>query len=90
MIHTDEFDYELSTSRRPKKKKLMVVLHGRGDSLKPFRDFDEELKIPGHELLAYQCASPLRHGFHLVTVSTKPGPGCFVGSAKTYANDGRA
>lgn len=32
----------------PAKKssdKLMIVLHGRGDSIRPFRNFDEELKI---------------------------------------------
>lgn len=46
MIHITEFEYELILAKKPKKK-LMIVLHGRGDSLKPFREFDEELSVPG-------------------------------------------
>lgn len=50
MIHTTQFDYELILARKPLKK-LMVVLHGRGDSLRPFRNFDEELRVPGMNYL---------------------------------------
>jgi len=33
-------------SAQAKSDKLMIVLHGRGDSIKPFAKFDEELQIP--------------------------------------------
>jgi phospholipase/carboxylesterase len=50
MIHTTQFDYELILARKPLKK-LVVVLHGRGDSVRPFRNFDEELRVPGMNYL---------------------------------------
>lgn len=31
---------------KKKSNRLMIVLHGRGDSLKPFSEFDDELRIP--------------------------------------------
>ncbi|MFN8945041.1 MAG: alpha/beta hydrolase, partial [Pseudobdellovibrionaceae bacterium] len=43
-FETDLFDHKFIPSKRPSSK-LMIVLHGRGDSLKPFRFFDEELKV---------------------------------------------
>lgn len=48
-VSTSQFDHYFipagddSWKRRPK---LMIVLHGRGDSLKPFRWIDEELGLP--------------------------------------------
>lgn len=46
--HTDEFEYHFIPASKPSKynKNLMVVLHGRGDSIKPFKHFDEELGFP--------------------------------------------
>ena len=41
---TDLFDHKFIPAKK-KSSKLMVVLHGRGDSLKPFRFFDEEIKV---------------------------------------------
>lgn len=49
MIWTDQFDYKYipATRRRwGRHPKLMIVLHGRGDSLKPFRQLPEELELP--------------------------------------------
>lgn len=54
MIYTTEFEYEVippKSWKGPEEAKLMVVLHGRGDSLKPFRHFDEELPLPGFTYL---------------------------------------
>lgn len=62
VIHITEFDYELILAKKPKKK-LMVVLHGRGDSLKPFRDFDEELKVPGLNYLLINASRPYDTGY---------------------------
>ncbi len=44
MIETDLFKTQFIPSA-VKSDKLMIVLHGKGDSIKPFRAFDEELKI---------------------------------------------
>lgn len=44
MITTDLFQSHFIPSRNPSKK-LMIVFHGRGDSLKPFKAFQEELGI---------------------------------------------
>jgi len=49
MIWTDQFDYEFIPAKSKKwarNPKLMIVLHGRGDSLKPFRDLPDELELP--------------------------------------------
>lgn len=54
MIYTTEFDYEIIPPKKwngPEEAKLIVVLHGRGDSLKPFRYFNHELPLPGFTYL---------------------------------------
>lgn len=45
MIDTDLFKSKFITAQRPSEK-LMIVLHGKGDSIKPFSEFDQELLIP--------------------------------------------
>lgn len=68
MIYTDLFDHHFIPARRASadgERRLMIVLHGRGDSLKPFLNFDEELELPemnflllnGHRKLARQAFS---------------------------------
>jgi phospholipase/carboxylesterase len=44
MILTELFEHEFLFSLKPTER-LMIVLHGKGDSLKPFRRFDQELKL---------------------------------------------
>ncbi|MFK8138716.1 MAG: alpha/beta hydrolase [Bdellovibrionales bacterium] len=54
MIYCSEFDYEVIAPdywSGPENGKLIIVLHGRGDSLKPFREFNEELPLPGFTYL---------------------------------------
>ena len=41
---TEEFDHYFIPSLKPSKR-LMIVLHGRGDSLKPFKTIQEELGL---------------------------------------------
>lgn len=41
----------------------MIVLHGRGDSLRPFRNFDKELKIPGMNYLLLNAPRKYLSGF---------------------------
>ena len=45
MIETDLFKTKFIKAKRSSDR-LMVVLHGKGDSLRPFLGFDEELRIP--------------------------------------------
>ncbi len=42
MIKTDLFRSHFIPSKKPSSK-LMIVFHGRGDSLRPFKEFDKEL-----------------------------------------------
>ncbi|HEX7675537.1 MAG TPA: serine esterase [Bdellovibrio sp.] len=45
MITTDLFKHKFIPAKK-KSDFLMIVLHGRGDSIRPFYDFDDELNIP--------------------------------------------
>jgi phospholipase/carboxylesterase len=44
MIVTDLFDSRFIPAKK-KSEKLMIVLHGKGDSIRPFLAFDQELNI---------------------------------------------
>ncbi len=41
----------------------MIVLHGRGDSLRPFRSFNEELRIPEMNYLLLNAPRKFMNGF---------------------------
>jgi phospholipase/carboxylesterase len=46
------FEFQPASARIPRsEQRLMIVLHGRGDSLRPFRELREELRIPGMNYL---------------------------------------
>ncbi len=45
MIKTELFKSKFIPAQK-KSDKLMIVLHGRGDSIRPFYKFDDEMKIP--------------------------------------------
>lgn len=42
---------------------LMIVLHGQGDSARPFRHFNEEIGVPGLNLLLLNAPKPFLGGF---------------------------
>jgi len=49
LIRTDLFESFFLPARRASadgERRLMIVLHGRGDSLRPFKNFDVELGLP--------------------------------------------
>ncbi len=46
-----------------KSKKLMIVLHGRGDSLRPFKEFDDEMKVPEMNYLLLNAPRKYLNGF---------------------------
>ncbi|PIS11780.1 MAG: serine esterase [Bdellovibrio sp. CG10_big_fil_rev_8_21_14_0_10_47_8] len=62
MIVTDLFKSRFILARRPSEK-LMVVLHGKGDSIKPFLSFDEELRIPEMNYLLLNAPRKYSGGF---------------------------
>lgn len=45
MITTNLFRHKFIPAKK-KSEALMIVLHGRGDSIRPFYSFNEELNIP--------------------------------------------
>ena len=48
---------------RVKSDKIMIVLHGRGDSIKPFRGFDKELNMKNMNYLLIQAPRKFDDGF---------------------------
>lgn len=83
MIHTKEFDYEIILSPKPKKK-LMVVLHGRGDSLNAFRYFDEELQIPGMNYLLINAPRRYLDGYTWYAFPPKQAKGVLLARKKLF------
>jgi phospholipase/carboxylesterase len=57
------------------KQKLMIVLHGYGDSLKPFRSIGSELKIPGMNYLLLNAPKKLRDGYSWCPLAPRRGRG---------------
>lgn len=49
-MKTDLFRSKFIPAKK-KSDKLMIVLHGRGDSIRPFSSFDEEMGLPGMNYL---------------------------------------
>lgn len=78
MIHTELFDYEIiepnSKWDGPENSKLIIVLHGRGDSLKPFRYFNEELPLEGFTYLLINAPRKYMDGYTWYPFPPKQGP----------------
>lgn len=62
MIQTDLFKTQFIAGKF-NSQKLMIVFHGRGDSLKPFRQFNEELGIPEMNYLLVNAPRRFLKGF---------------------------
>lgn len=62
MIQTDLFKTQFISARK-KSQKLMIVFHGRGDSLQPFREFNDELNIPEMNYLLVNAPRKFMDGF---------------------------
>lgn len=62
MITTELFKHKFIPARK-KSDKLMIVLHGRGDSIRPFREFDDEMKIPEMNYLLLNAPRKFLDGF---------------------------
>ncbi|MGZ3768205.1 MAG: alpha/beta hydrolase [Bdellovibrio sp.] len=62
MITTQLFKYKFIPSKK-KSDKLMIVLHGRGDSIRPFYSFDDELNIPEMNYLLLNAPRRFMDGY---------------------------
>ncbi len=62
MIKTDIFKSKFIPAKK-KSDKLMLVLHGRGDSIRPFYSFDEELKVPEMNYLLINAPRKFLDGY---------------------------
>lgn len=62
MIGTDLFKSEFIASQKPSER-LMIVLHGKGDSIKPFMAFDNELRIPEMNYLLLNAPKKFLDGY---------------------------
>lgn len=57
------FRKHLYIPAKRKSDKLMIVLHGRGDSIRPFKNFDEELNIPNMNYLLLNAPRKFLTGY---------------------------
>ncbi len=62
MIFTDLFKFKFISARKPSEK-LMIVLHGKGDSIRPFRNFDEEMGVPEMNYLLLNAPKKFLDGY---------------------------
>lgn len=62
MITTDLFKHKFIPAKK-KSEFLMIVLHGRGDSIRPFYDFDDELNIPEMNYLLLNAPRKFLDGY---------------------------
>ncbi len=62
MISTDLFKHKFISAKK-KSDKLMIVLHGRGDSIRPFYGFDSELNIPEMNYLLLNAPRKFLDGY---------------------------
>lgn len=62
MIHTELFKHKFIPARK-KSDFLMIVLHGRGDSIDPFAEFNDELKIPEMNYLLLNAPRKFMDGY---------------------------
>ncbi|MGZ3774959.1 MAG: alpha/beta hydrolase [Pseudobdellovibrionaceae bacterium] len=62
MITTNLFKYKFLPAKK-KSGYLMIVLHGRGDSIRPFYSFDKELNIPEMNYLLLNAPRKFMDGY---------------------------
>ncbi|MGZ3742379.1 MAG: alpha/beta hydrolase [Pseudobdellovibrionaceae bacterium] len=62
MISTELFKFKFIPAQK-RSEKLMIVLHGKGDSIRPFRDFDKEMKVPEMNYLLLNAPKKFLDGY---------------------------
>lgn len=62
MVETELFKSHYIPAKKPTEK-LMIVLHGKGDSLRPFKRFNEELGLPEMNYLLLNAPKKFLDGY---------------------------
>lgn len=62
MIQTDLFKCKFIPARK-RSEKLMIVLHGKGDSIRPFKNFDDEMGVPEMNYLLLNAPKRFLDGY---------------------------
>lgn len=62
MIQTELFKSKFIPAKK-KSERLMIVLHGKGDSIRPFRYFDDELGLPEMNYLLLNAPKKFLDGY---------------------------
>ncbi len=66
---------ELIPATKPAEKRLMIVLHGLGDSMEGYRWLPEALQLPWMNYLLVNAPDPYYTGFSWYDLYNNPGPG---------------
>lgn len=83
MATTLEFDHQFIPAKK-RSKKLMVVLHGRGDSLKSFLTFPNEMQIPEMNYLLLNAPRSYDTGFTWYAFPPKQKLGVLLARKKLF------
>ncbi|RYZ76336.1 MAG: serine esterase, partial [Proteobacteria bacterium] len=62
MIQTEIFKTKFIPARKLSER-LMIVLHGKGDSIRPFRYFDQEMNVPEMNYLLLNAPKKFLDGY---------------------------
>ncbi len=85
MLNIETFDHLFLPTLapgRPLAQKLMIVLHGRGDSLEPFREFNFELGVPEMNYLLLNAPRRYLDGYSWYAFPPNQGPGVLKARAR--------
>jgi phospholipase/carboxylesterase len=69
----------------PDRQKLMIFLHGRGDSLEAFRDIRNEMEMPEMNYLLLNAPASFEDGFSWYDLKPRHRPGVRHARAKLFA-----
>ncbi len=87
-FQTQQFDFEWipASSRVPRdQQKVMIVLHGRGDSLDSFRSVKSDLRLPQMNYLLLNAPRNYDGGFSWYAFEPNQGPGIKKARIKLFA-----
>jgi phospholipase/carboxylesterase len=70
-----ELKTDLVAARDPESKRLLVVLHGLGDSMEGYRDVPNMLRLPALNYLLVNAPDPYYGGFSWYDFAGDPAPG---------------
>ncbi len=71
----EDLTTELIPAREPGSQRLLIALHGLGDSMEGYRDVPAMLRIPGLNVLLVNAPDPYYGGFSWYDFAGDPKPG---------------